>query len=178
MTDKEFIKAMTFLSIAFDKDLDSKQINIYYSYFKNENYDVIKNTFKRIIATRKFFPTVSDIKQELEIIKNPELENNAEEEWGKVLFAIRKYGSYGALEAMESFSPLTQTIVRSLGGFSELCFCGSLDFKRKDFIKMYNNMKSDIVRATMTDSSLRTNKESEIIDKYCSEQLRIEGGKK
>ena len=137
MTKEEFVKAMTYLGIAYNKEFDETQLSVWYDFFKRENYEDFKNAIKRIISKNQYLPSISELKQELAYIRTPLLQLKADEEWDKVKQAIRKYGFYRADEAMKSFNPLTAQVVRSLGGFENICQSTDGDWIRKNFIEIF-----------------------------------------
>jgi hypothetical protein len=138
MTKEEFVKAMTYLGIAYNKEFDEKQLSVWYDFFKKENYQDFKNAIKRIASKNQYLPSIAELKQELVYIKTPLLQLKADEEWDKVKNAIRKYAFYRADEAMKSFNPLTANVVRALGGFEQICQNTDGDWLRKNFIEIFN----------------------------------------
>lgn len=137
MTKEEFVKAMTYLGIVYNKEFDETQLSVWYDFFKNENYEDFKVAIKRISAKNQYLPSVAELKQEITYIKTPLLQLKADEEWDKVKQAIRKYGFYRADEAMASFSPLTAQVVRALGGFEQICQSTDGDWVRRNFIEIF-----------------------------------------
>ena len=137
MTKIQFIKAMTFLAIAYNKEFTEEQLNVWYDFFKNESFEDLKKAIKRIIPKKTHIPSIAELKEELTYVKTPLLQLKADEEWDKVKQAIRTYGFYRADEAMKSFNPLTAQVVRSLGGFEKICQNTDGDWLRKNFIEIF-----------------------------------------
>lgn len=137
MNKQEFTKCMKFLGLAYNKEFDKEQCEVWYEFFKNDNYETFKTAIKRIALKKPFMPSISEIKQEIALISNPVLQLNAESEWDKVINAVRKYGSYKQEEAMNSLNPYTRNIVRQVG-YMRICVSESVQWERKEFIELFN----------------------------------------
>lgn len=138
MTKEEFVKGMTFLGIAYNKEFTSEQVSVWYEFFKETNYDVFRQAIKRLIPKKQFIPSIAEINQEIALLKNPVLQLKADEEWEKVRNAIRKYGYYNGDKAMKSLNPTTAAIVRMLGGWERICTSTDGDWLRKNFMELFN----------------------------------------
>lgn len=139
MNKEQFVKAMTFLAIAYNKEFTEEQIAIWYDFFKDDNYDNFKNAIKRIIVKQQFLPSVADLKKELAYIKTPNLQLKPDEEWENLKQTISKYGYYRADEAIKTLNPVTASVVRALGGWCTLCQSTDGDWLRKSFISIFND---------------------------------------
>lgn len=72
---------------------------------------------------------------------------SSDQAWDSVQYAISRYGYYRFAEAMESLTPEAQAAVRSMGGFQRLCQQENTEWLRKDFCKIYDDMKNrDVVK--------------------------------
>lgn len=154
MNKEDFVKAMTFLAIAYNKEFTEEQLSVWYDFFKNEEYEEFKNAIKRIIPKKQFIPSIAELKQELTYIKTPSLQLKADEEWEKVREAIRKYGYYRSNEAIESLNPLTARVVNAIGGFQNLCQSTNTDWSRKNFIDMFEIKQNNIEELEIIDNEL------------------------
>lgn len=144
MTKEEFVKGATFLAIAYNKEFTQEQLNVWYEFFKEEDFDNFRVAVKRIIPKKQFIPSIAELKQEITYIKTPALQLKADEEWEKVKDAIRKYGYYQSLEAMQTFNPITANVIRALGGFEKLCLSTEGDWLRKNFIDIFNTKMNNV----------------------------------
>lgn len=138
MTKEEFFKGMTYLGVAYNKEIPEKQIEIWYEFFANVKYDDFRSAVKRIVQKQNFLPTVADLKRELAKITNPMLQLNAEEEFENVRKAIRTYGSYRIAELMSSLEPYTAEITRRIG-IQRICEAEEIQWIKKEFISEFNN---------------------------------------
>lgn len=140
MTKEQFLKGITFLTIAYNKEFTEEQVSVWYEFFKDEDYDAFRKAVKRIIPLKQFMPSIAELKQEIATISNPVLQLNADEEWDNVLKAVRKYGSYRQDEAMQSLKPYTRNIARQIG-YQRICQSESIQWERKEFIELFNMNK-------------------------------------
>ena len=138
MTREEFVKAMSFLGIAYNKEFEQKQVEVWFTFFHDARYEDFVQAVKRIVVRSRFLPSIADIKHEITLISNPVLQLNANDEWEKVLRSVRLYGSYRVKEGMNSLEPLTQKVVRMLGGFNAICQSTDGDWLRKNFVSLFN----------------------------------------
>lgn len=140
MTKEDFAKAMSFLGMAYDKEFEQKQVEVWFTFFHQEEFQDFKQAVTRLISKSKFLPSIAEVKQEIALIKNPVLQLNAEDEWSKVQLAIRKHGQYSPREGMESLEPQTQRVVRMMGGFQAICQSTEGDWLRKNFVSLFNEL--------------------------------------
>lgn len=138
MTKEEFVKGMTFLGIAYNKEFTAEQVSVWYEFFKETNYDVFRQAIKRLIPKKQFIPSIAEINQEIALLNNPVLQLKADEEWEKVRTAIRKYGYYRGNEAMKILNPTTASTIRLLGGWERVCQSTDGDWLRKNFMELFN----------------------------------------
>ena len=138
MNKEQFVKGITFLAIAYNKEFTEEQISVWYEFFKDEDYDNFRNAVKRIIPKSQFIPSIAQLKQEITLLKTPALQLKADEEWEKVRAAISKFGYYRAEEGMKSLNPVTAGVVRMLGGWSAICQSTNGDWLRKNFMDLFN----------------------------------------
>ena len=131
---------------------------LWYQMLKDIPYKIAEQAMFKILATAKFFPTVSEILEAIADITNPE-QDTAAKAWGEVEKAIRFYGSYREKEALESMSPRTAKVVEYMG-WRDICLGEEIGVVRGQFLKMYQqvsereqkervlpeNLKADIKR--------------------------------
>ncbi len=137
MTPQEFAKSITFLSMSYGKEMDDKHVSVWYNFFQNVPQDRFNLAIVRIIEKSRYFPSIADIRQELAVLENPSLELDASEEWGEVLKSISAFGMYRADEALRRMNPVTAEVVKRIGGFSDLCRCENIEWKRKSFMQIF-----------------------------------------
>lgn len=140
MNKEEFAKIMTYLGTIYNKQFTSQELTVWYSFFHNVDTNSFKVSIKNLAEKNKYMPSIAEVKSEILRIKNPELKLNAEEQWGEVLKAIRKYGYYQTNKALQSLCPYTREIVERMN-FQEICKSENINWDRKVFIETFNACK-------------------------------------
>jgi hypothetical protein len=154
MTESEFSFMYSFLCEAYNKEINENQMLVWYDFFKEYDQLTFKNAIVQCINESKFFPTIADIKQKL--VKQTSLEAGlkADEEYDKVIEAIRQYGYMREEEALNSLNPLTRNIVRRIG-YQELC-CADINREyilRSAFIKSFESEQEDFIRYELSNNT-------------------------
>ena len=144
MNKEQFVKAMTYLAIAYDKEFNQEQLNVWYEFFKNDDFNILKQAIKSIILKSKYLPSIAELKEEINYIYNPQLKISADNEWLKIKDAIREYGIYNGEDALNNMSVLTKKAIKTLGGWDTICLSEDGDWLRKNFISIYNSLNNDI----------------------------------
>lgn len=165
MKEENFLKGLKYLGIAYNKEFNEEQARVWYDFFKDVDYDVFRNAVKRIITKNKYLPSIAELKEEIAIIDNPVLQLDVDEEWAKVVDAVRKYGSKEGEIAFEQLNPITKEIVRSIGWYS-LCMSENIEFQRKTFKEIFLNKQNSIKKTNIVNDSNLTKKELSNIEKY------------
>lgn len=106
--------------------------------FKNDDPKAFETAVERLRVKNKYCPSIAEIKEEIALINNPVLQMNVDEEWEKVIKAIRKYGYYRIQEALDSLNEYTRQIVRTIG-WQRLCQSENIEWERRTFKEMFNN---------------------------------------
>ena len=140
MNKKKFVDFMTILALGFNQEVNLNQVEIYYHYLKDLDLKRFELTISNIINTKKRFPTIAEIKEEYYNLTNGN--DTAENEWGCVLDAVKKYGYYKQDELLNSLKPLTRYVVERLG-VERLCLMetSSVIMEHRMFVDMYNDLK-------------------------------------
>ena len=169
MNKEKFLKIMTYMGIAYNKEFTKEQLEVWYSFFKEYTDEELNNAVKKIINTEKYLPSIAQVKEEIakmKVVGIPE----AEEEWQEVLKAVSRYGSYRQDEALASLKPYTAKIVGYIG-YQRICMAESDEqiWNKKEFISEYDALKDRIVvdlqigAENIKGSYLLENKEVDII---------------
>lgn len=155
MNKEQFVKGMTFLAVAYNKEISEEQVSVWYEFFKDETYDNFRAAVKRIIPKKQFMPSIAELKQEITTFTNPILQLNVDDEWAKVIQAIRKYGYYRSLEALDSLNEYTRQIVMTIGWY-RLCTSENIEWERKTFKELFNNKQENLEDALLLGESQLT----------------------
>lgn len=85
MSKEEFITAMVFLCRAFGKDMTKDQVDVWYSFFQNEEEKTFRKAIKIIAEQNNYFPSIAQIKEEIKKLTEQDYSTDARYEWGLVL---------------------------------------------------------------------------------------------
>ena len=138
----------------YSKEDTEMMIIVWLDAFNGDDPKIFEQAIKRIMKQSKWCPSIAEIKQEMALITNPILQLNADEEWEKVLLAVRKYGSYRVGEAIETLNPFTANIVKQVG-FTRICLSENIQWEHKEFIELFNtNKKRNEIALSLPESQM------------------------
>lgn len=147
----ELIKGLKYLGIAFGKEYDEEECQVYYDFLKEYPMETFSRAVKNLIPKSTFVPKLNEIMKEMAEITTPQLKLNPYSEWEKVLKAVRKYGTYGEEKALASLEEPTSTIVRQMGWYN-ICTSEAIEWKRKRFEEMFEYYNDDLQKDLVTNS--------------------------
>lgn len=141
MDKKEFAMFSMALKTYYPREqlLPNEQaMELWYKQLQDIPFDIAELALNKWVAINKWSPSIADIRETATSIK---LGNVPEwsEAWEKVINAIHRYGTYGAVEALESFDDLTRQAVKRLG-FTNLCMSENIAVERANFRQIYENL--------------------------------------
>lgn len=114
---------------------DQDAFNMWYALMGDIPYDVLGAAIKKYMLTNKFPPTVAELRELATNIVNGDPITWGES-WEKALQAVRRYGSYNQMEALNSLDPLTRKCVESIG-YMDLCMSENIMVERAHFQKVF-----------------------------------------
>lgn len=138
MTREEFkvlVKGMkaVYAQPTFIPDQDA--FNMWFALVGDLPYEVCSVAIKKYMLTNKFPPTVAEIRELASNVVNGD-QLNWGEAWERAMTAVRRYGSYNQVDAMNSLDPLTRKCVDSIG-FMQLCMSENIMVERAHFQKIF-----------------------------------------
>ncbi len=148
MTQQEFTNVAVYLKAAYPASnfLPTREtIAVWYEDLKDLDGQVCTKAMKEYVRNNDFPPSIAGIRR----ICMAEVNGFAkpwDKAWGEVMAAVSKYGTYGSLEAMESFDEITKKSVKAVGGFYAICTTNEgrdLNYLRRDFKDNYEGYKSE-----------------------------------
>lgn len=69
MGKEQFVKCMTYLGIAYNKEYSRFEVEQHYEFLKEYSYEELKKAIKGIIKKSKFLPKINELIEECEIVK-------------------------------------------------------------------------------------------------------------
>ncbi len=149
-------------------------IELWYSMFKDMEYEVVKVAVNSLINTLEFPPTIADVKNEIYKLSTVD-ENNALDEWNAIKGAIRN-GIYYAGEMFERLPPIAKKFCGSPNQIKEWAMTPDLNdgVLRGQFLKQY-----DVIQKREKFKALMTPEVKEFIQKLTDQKdlKRLESGK-
>lgn len=142
---KQEISALIALTTANFPNMQERDMrptaNLWLEILSDIPFEVAKAAIIKVLATAKFWPAVAEIREAAAQFTNPNILSPAEA-WALAEEANDRYGYYRSEEGMKSLPPLVQTVVKSLGGFREVCASEQPAVTRGQFMRMYEQYAS------------------------------------
>lgn len=132
-----------------------RALDVWYTFFADEDANVVLLAVKNVIQSQEFPPTIADIKNEIKKMKSAvDNDNMAVDEWN----AIRRAISNSAYHAKEMFITLPENAQRFVGSPEQLrSWATSTDFNaevvRGQFLKQYDSLNERKVYSNMLNSN-------------------------
>jgi len=140
MTKTETVKLLAIANAAFpNMQISEATASLWNDMLGDLNFQVALAALKKLIYESPYPPTIADIWRKAVEITSPASQVTAVEAWGEVLRAIKLYGYYKPIEALNSLSPLTRKVVQQIG-WQEICMSEEPDVIRGQFRMMYEQM--------------------------------------
>ena len=157
MTKKEFAMFTMALKTYYPREnlLPNEQaMELWFKQLEDIPYQVAETGLNKWVALNKWSPSIADIREMASEIVNGELPDWGDA-WEEVCKAIRCYGSYRALEALESLSPLARKATERMG-FTNLCMSENVSADRANFRMIYENLAEREKKDAQLPTGLKT----------------------
>jgi hypothetical protein len=144
MTQQEFTNIAVYLKTAYPSSnfLPTKEtIKLWYEELKDLDGQVCARAMKEYVRNNDFPPSIAGIRRSC-TSQAKAFAKPWNEAWDGVMAAVKKYGTYGAAEAMESLDDLTRKAVRAIG-FYEICTNPNTSYLRHEFKNIYEGYKNE-----------------------------------
>lgn len=142
MTQQEFTNVAVYLKTAYPASnfLPTREaIAVWYEELKDLDGQVCTKAMKDYVRNNDFPPSIAGIRKSCtEQVKAFAKPYN--EAWDDVMAAVRKYGTYGAVEALNSFDDITKKCVKQIG-YYDICTSPNTSYLKKDFKESYEEYK-------------------------------------
>ena len=157
MTRKEFATFAMALKTYYPREnlLPNEQaMELWFKQLEDIPYQVAETGLNKWVALNKWSPSIADIREMASELVNGELPDWGDA-WEEVCKAIRCYGSYRALEALESLSPLARKATERMG-FTNLCMSENPSADRANFRMIYENLAEREKKDAQLPTGLKT----------------------
>lgn len=160
MNKQEFTTIASILRKAYGSSQimpDQESTDVWYVFLKDIDYSVMKVAVSEHIATNKFAPKISELRELTAKITSKEI-MPWDMAWGTVLVAIRRYGYCREAEALESMDETIAAIVRRMG-YVNICMSQSIEIERANFRMAYENESKYRNQSNMLPGSVKREKQ-------------------
>ena len=180
MTPQETKKIFGILMISYPRFYPSEEkeklrmtLELWTEMFADISYNVAEIAIKKLILESSYPPTISDVRKQIaDINTDPQDRIDPSTAWGEVLHAIRMFGYPRPAEALESLSPRTRMVIKSIG-WQEICSAEQAGVIRGQFLKMYEAYASREKNDALLPQSMR-----DIIKQIGAGTLQLKGEEK
>ena len=141
MDKKEFAQFTMALKTYYPRENllpNNQAMELWFRQLQDIPYNVAELSLNKWVATNKWSPSVAEIRQTASEVCNGEPDDWSTG-WDQVMRAIRCFGSYRELEALDSMDELTRTCVKRLG-FRNICTSENQAADRANFRMMYESL--------------------------------------
>lgn len=170
MDRKEFATFAAALRTFYPKEqlLPNQQaMELWYKQLEDIPYHVAETALQKWVATNKWSPSIAEIREAVTDISKERIPDWSEA-WENVLKAVRTYGSYQPVEALESLDERTRACVRRIG-FRNICMSENISVERANFRRIYEATAERDAQEMALPAPLR----EKIAALFGSEQLMI-----
>jgi len=169
MNRQEFSTIASILKKAYGSDRvmpDQEAIDVWYGFLKDVDYSVMKVAVSEYIATSKFPPAISELRELTAGITSKRI-MPWDMAWGTVLTAIRYYGYYREAEAIASMDEVTSSIVKRMG-YPNICLSENIEVERANFRMAYENEAKSRKQSNMLPGAVKKEKQL-LTDRFVGE---------
>lgn len=138
MTKEEFAIIASALKTYYPRENllpNGQAMELWYKQLMDIPYNLAEIAVNKWVASSKWPPTIADIREQATGIAQGEAKEWGEA-WEDALRAIRLYGSYDELKALDSLDEITRKTVKHLG-YRNLCFSDNIQNDRANFRMIY-----------------------------------------
>lgn len=156
MSKEDFLKGITLLATAYNKEFTKEQIEVWYSLLGKYTVEEFSGAIQKLIKKEKYLPSIAHITEQIAKSKFKDIPE-AEDEWQEVIKVVHEFGSYKREEALASLKPYTAKIVRYIG-YERICMAESDEqiWNKKEFIEEYNVLKDkEIINLQIGESEIK-----------------------
>lgn len=141
MTKQEFGMFVMALKTYYPRETllpNEQAIELWYHQLGDLSYDLAEVALNKWVSTNKWSPSIADIRETATGIQTG-MTPNWGEGWEQVQKAIRNYGYYNQMQALESMDELTRQTVQQMG-FRNICLSENEAADRANFRMIYERL--------------------------------------
>lgn len=126
MTEVELIKGLKYLGVAYGKEFDKDECQVYYDFLRDYSYDIFRVAVKNIIRKSKFLPKITELVEECELGKE-----------NKKFEILEFMNSKGYFKCVNEMAKATMFLERNI----------IPEWFRVDMERYYGMMKQELIEA-------------------------------
>jgi hypothetical protein len=108
MNKQEFLKAITYMGILFNKDISRDIVETWYEFFIDIPETIFKNAIKELAKETKYLPSLQELLDKCSIVKTNEINYVVQQMYDDGYF---KRGTYGELSDDQAFRNYEKTLM-------------------------------------------------------------------
>jgi hypothetical protein len=141
-----------------------ESLNTWFEMLNDLDFNICFGSVQMYIKDNEFPPSIASIRKccsyEVKAFAKP-----WNEAWDSVMAAVKKYGTYGAIEAMQSLDELTRKSVKAIG-FREICTSErGVSYLRHEFKDIYEGYKNEYdTRVQVGNNTIRLEDKREYVE--------------
>lgn len=138
MTREEFARLVMALKTYYPKDElipNQQAAELWFYQLQDIEYKIAEMALNKWVATNRWSPRISDIRQAAAEIVSGETADWSEG-WEQVIKAVESIGMYREQQALESMDEITRRCVERLG-FQQICMSNNITADRANFREIY-----------------------------------------
>jgi hypothetical protein len=160
MTKAETVKLFAVIAASYPRDTafaaaDAQMVGVWAKMLAGVPYELAENAITAHVTTSQFPPSIAEIRQwAAKAIIGQVM--SADDAWGIVLKAIRKYGTYEPREARELCGPeIWKAVLRLYPTWDQLCMSENGVADRAHFMRMWDSRTKREAELAVLPESLR-----------------------
>ena len=141
MNEREFAVLAASMQTYYPKEKlfpNKQSMELWYQALNDISADVAEAALKTWVTTNKWSPTIAELRQQALTVQAHDIPHWSDG-WDECCRMMRKYGSYGAKQAMAELTGVTREAVRRLG-FANLCRSENQMQDRANFRMIYEQL--------------------------------------
>lgn len=156
MNEREFALFVSAIKTYYPREKifpNQQSIELWYMHLKDIPYKVAQLALNKWVATNKWSPAISDIRELAREVSMGDIPDWGEG-WKQVQLAIRRYGYYNSEEAMNMLEGITKECVERMG-FRNICASETPEVERANFRDLYKALAARKVKEDVIPNKLK-----------------------
>ncbi|MFW6026793.1 MAG: replicative helicase loader/inhibitor [Candidatus Woesearchaeota archaeon] len=168
MNKEELLKIVSIIESCYpnrfgyaEKNKSDRQmfLETWFAFLKDFPYKLAEIAIYKLAAESKYPPSIHDILEKIEKIKNPN-RLNADKAWKLVENAVGRFGRHNPREAFDNLPPIVVDTIKLFGGWDKVC---NRDVNNSYSLTEFKNIFNSLMEEHITNDRLPGNIKEKII---------------